>query len=131
MTEKERIGSIVDEAYELIGFEPGEQPQWQDFCRLFVPSATLALRVFPQDDAITVMSLEEYSQAQMQHGLSDHGYTETPTNRTVEIFGSVAVVHQNFTMNFTHQEPSNAIDVFLLARDAAAWRIVSVVSDNT
>jgi hypothetical protein len=90
----------VDAAYELLSFDPGREPDWAGFRSCFHPRALLALRVFPEDAAISVMDLREYARAQMRVGLKEEGYTEVPGHRDVDIIGSVATIRQHFTMNF-------------------------------
>lgn len=75
------------------------------------------------------MTLSEYMQAQMQHGLQQQGYSETPGPRSTLITNDIASVRQQFTMNFVDAGSVDAVDIFSLARIAGQWRIVSVVSD--
>jgi Putative lumazine-binding len=124
-------GETVDAAYDLLSFDPGQEPDWAGFRSCFHPRALLALRVFPEDAAISVMDLREYARAQMREGLKEEGYTEVPGHRDVDIIGSVATVRQRFTMNFAGRPPAAAIDVFSLIHLAGRWQIVSVVSDVT
>lgn len=124
-------GSTVDAAYELLSFDPGQEPDWAGFRSCFHPRALLALRVFPEDPAISVMSLRQYARAQMREGLKEEGYTEVPGHRDVDIVGSVATIRQHFTMNFAGRPPVTAIDVFALVHIGGRWQIVSVVSDMT
>jgi hypothetical protein len=125
----EAVAEVVDRAYELLAFEPGAAPDWDRFDGLFVSGALLALRVFPDDDDISVLALRDYHAAQMQHGLGEEGYSETPNERRLDVVGDIATVRQAFTMNFANRPAVEAIDVFSLARIAGRWRIVSVVSD--
>ncbi len=129
--EARSAAEIVDAAYELLSFEPGQEPDWPGFRRCFHSRAVLALRVFPGDADISVLSLAEYAQAQLREGLKEEGYTETPQSREVQVTGSVATVSQHFTMNFAGRAPVPAIDVFALIRLDGRWQIVSVVSDLT
>lgn len=124
-------GETVDAAYELLSFDPGQEPDWAGFRSCFHPRALLALRVFPEDAAISVLDLHEYARAQMREGLKEEGYTEVPDRRDVDIIGSVATVRQHFTMNFAGRPPVPAIDVFSLVKVGGRWRIISVVSDMT
>jgi hypothetical protein len=121
--------ATVDRAYELIGFAEGGTPDWTTFRTLFTEPCTLALRVFPGDPAITVMDMDAYVVAQMAHGLSEQGYSETPGDRTVNAIGEVAMVHQQFEMNFAAGPPVPATDIFSLAFVDGRWLIVSIVSD--
>ena len=50
--------TLVDACYALISFEPGSEPAWDEFRALFHPQAVLALRVFPDDESVTVMDLD-------------------------------------------------------------------------
>jgi len=120
---------VVDASYKRISFEAGLTPEWERFRQLFVDNAILALRVFPSDPQVYLLSLSDYAEFQMREGLQHKGYTETPGPRAAETIGDVAVVRQEFVMQFGGQEPVRAIDVFSLARGADGWRIVSIVSD--
>jgi putative lumazine-binding protein len=120
---------IVDSSYKLISFEPGAAPEWERFRELFVDQAVLALRVFPTDPAVSVMTLAEYAQSQMRHDLQDEGYSETPGSRSVEVVGDVATVRQEFTLNYAGKAPVAARDIFSMARTPDGWKIVSIVSD--
>jgi hypothetical protein len=122
---------VVDAAYELLSFEPGREPDWPRFSECFHPRAILALRVFPDDTDISVLSLQEYARAQMADGLKEKGYSETPQTRDIEVTGSVATIMQHFTMNFADRAPVPAIDIFSLIHLGRRWQIVAVVSDIT
>lgn len=120
---------VVDIAYAILEFEPGGMPDWATGNQLYSAAAVLALRVFPDDPEVSVLTWEEYKRAQMANNLQDHGYSETPGDRVVTVTGDIAVVQQHFTMNFRHRPPASAVDVFGLVRTSDGWRIVSVLSD--
>lgn len=122
---------VVERAYELISFAAGGEPAWPEFRTLFTTPCVLALRVFPGDDAVTVMDLDAYMVHQMCDGLSEEGYSEEPGERTTTVVGDVAVVHQAFTMHFAGRPPVGALDVFSLVVVDGRWRIASIVSDIT
>ena len=121
---------VVDAAYSLLSFTPGSTPCWPEFQALFVDTAVLGLRVFPSDAQVSVLSLQQYGAAQMQHGLKEQGYSEIPGERTIKVVGDVATVEQAFTMNFADGVPVSAVDFFSLVRTQDRWRIVSVISDT-
>ena len=120
---------VVDRAYELISFAAGGQPAWQEFRALFVEPNALALRVFPEDPAITVMDLDGYVVHQMRDGLSEEGYSEIAGERTTTIVGDAAVVLQQFAMQFKDRPPVPAFDGFSLVRVDGVWKIASIISD--
>jgi|APSaa5957512535_1039671.scaffolds.fasta_scaffold201167_1 hypothetical protein len=123
------ICQLIERAYDALEFEPDSNPDWDEFAAVFEERCVLALRVFPQDEHIRVLSLQEYMKAQMENDLGDQGYSETPGERSVYMCGDVARVEQMFTMNFALQDPVLAIDIFSLIRNNKTWKIVSVVSD--
>jgi hypothetical protein len=127
--DERRIGEIVDRAYELISFAAGAQPAWDEFRNLFTEPCVLALRVFPDDPAVSVMDMDAYVRTQMREGLSDEGYTELPGDRNIAITGEAASVHQAFAMQFATGPPVPAVDMFSLVKLDGRWRIVSIVSD--
>lgn len=122
--------AVVDRAYELIGFAAGGEPDWQRFRELFTEPCVLALRVFPDDAAVTVMDMSSYIHHQMQHGLGEEGYSETPGARTIDVIGDIAIVRQHFTMNFADAVSVRALDIFGLCRRQNEWRIVSILSET-
>lgn len=120
---------VVDRAYELISFAAGGEPAWPEFRTLFTSRAVLALRVFPEDAAITVMDLDDYVVHQMRDGLSAEGYSEIPGERSTTVVGDAAAVLQNFFMQFKDRAPVPAFDGFSLVRLDGRWRIASIISD--
>lgn len=122
------IRELIEAAYDALAFEPGTEPDWSAFEACFVDRAVLALRVFPADPDVSILSLRDYARSQMRNSLGSEGYSETPGEQAIRIFGDVAVVHQHFTMNF-RSGPVAALDVFSLARVHTGWRVVSVISD--
>ena len=121
--------ALVDAAYDLISFEPGSEPSWDAFRSLFLPQSTLALRVFPDDIAVSVMNLDQYVEKQIRDGMKEEGYTETPIERTELVFRDIAEVRVLFAMQFGDAEPHKAIDVYQLIRIDGRWLIASIASD--
>jgi len=123
------IENIINLAYDALDFPPGGSPDWQLFQSVFAEDTVMGLRVFPSDDEISILSLNEYAVAQMEHNLQAEGYSETPGNKSIEVFGNIAVVKQFFSMNYADKPPVKALDVFSLVKKGRKWIIVSVISD--
>jgi hypothetical protein len=126
--DEQAILRTIASAYEALAFDPGEEPDWSLFTSAFDTRAVLGLRVFPHDRDIRVLDLADYAQAQLSNGLKEQGYSEEQGQGTIEVFGDVAVVRQQFTMVFMEGRVP-AIDVFSLVRIDGIWRIISVISD--
>ena len=122
--------SVVDRAYELISFAAGGAPAWDEFRALFTDPCVLALRVFPGDEAITVMDLDRYVEVQCAQGSAKVATKSSPAGREVTLIGDIAIVHQAFTMTFADAAPIPATDVFQLARLDGVWRITAIASDT-
>lgn len=121
--------ALVDASYDLISFEPGAEPAWDAFRDLFLPQAILALRVFPDDEAIAVMDLDAYMERQIREGMKEEGYTETLLRRTELVFRDTAEVRVVFAMQFGDSQPDTAVDFYQLVRLDGRWFIASIASD--
>lgn len=121
--------TLVDASYNLISFEPGSEPAWDAFRGLFLPQAILTLRVFPDDEAVTVMDLDAYMEKQIRDGMKEEGYTEKPLKRSELVFRDTAEVRVLFAMQFGEADPYTAIDFFQLIRLDGRWHIASISSD--
>ncbi len=121
--------AVVAECYRLIGFEPGSEPQWDRYRALFAPQAVMALRVFPDDEAVSIMNLDQYMVQQMREGMKEAGYEETTLREDWTKFGDVAQARVVFQMHFGKSEPIPALDILQLARRDGRWWIVSMISE--
>ncbi|MDE8732707.1 hypothetical protein P0G10_06170 [Eubacteriales bacterium DFI.9.88] len=127
--EKQIINDVVEKAYDVLAFPPGGMPKWDVFMSLFYESAQLSLRVFPQDKEISLLTLVEYTKAQMGNHLQEEGYSESPVSNDIEVIGDIAWVRQHFIMNFSNGRKTHAMDLFLLVKKEDRWKIISVASD--
>lgn len=121
--------SLVDAAYRLISFGPGGEPGWSSFRRLFADRSVLALRVFPEDPAVSVMTLDEYIGRQVREGMHEMGYEERPLDCVVAVTGDIAEARVRFQMVFGPQRVHDAVDVFQMVRCQGRWWIVSIISE--
>jgi hypothetical protein len=123
------LTDIVDACYNLISFEPGSEPRWEEFRSLFLPEALLTLRLFPGDAEITVMDLDTYMIRQMREGMKEAGYTESIVHRRDLVYRNIAECRVIFHMKFGDSAPYTALNIFQLIHKGGRWWIVSVTSD--
>lgn len=121
--------AVVEECYRLISFPPGSLPGWDAFKSLFVPQAVLTLRVFPEDEAMSVMDLEQYTIQQIREGMKEEGYTETVLKQDWFGFGDVCETRVIFEMKFGDKEPVTAFDIFQLVKLEGRWWITSIMGE--
>ena len=121
--------AIVAEAYRLISFQPESGPNWKRFNALFTDRAVLALRVFPEDESVSIMDLDEYAVKLMRKGMREEGYTETQVQTDWFEFGDIAEARVIFEIRFGDEDPIPALDVFQLVRRDGRWWIVSIIAE--
>jgi hypothetical protein len=121
--------ALVENAYRLISFGPGGDPEWSAFRELFAEHCVLALRVFPQDSSVSVMTLDEYVHRQVREEMKTEGYTERPIDRRFSVTGDIAEARVTFEMVFGADEVYAGIDHFQLVRRNGHWLIVSIIGN--
>ena len=121
--------AIITEAYRLISFEPESGPDWKRFNALFTDRAVLALRVFPEDEEISVMNLEEYAIKLMRKGMREDGYAERQIRTEWFEFGDIAEARVIFEIRFGDERPIEALDIFQLVRRSGRWWIASIIAE--
>jgi hypothetical protein len=117
---------LVDAAYELISFGPGSDPSWQAFRRLFAEPCVLALRLFPDDPSISVLSIDDYMREQVREGMREEGYVERPLERDFSRTGDMAAATVRFEMVFGVDRKYLGVDQFQMVKRAGRWWIVSI-----
>ena len=121
--------ALVDECYRLISFPAGSLPGWDRFKSLFVENAVLALRVFPEDESMSVMNLDQYARRQIREGMKEEGYTETVLRQEWFGFGDVCETRVIFEMQFGDGEAVTAFDIFQLVKLDGRWWITSITGE--
>lgn len=121
--------ALVEECYRLISFPSGSQPDWSRFQSLFVQSAVLTLRVFPEDASMTVMNLEEYTVHQIREGMKESGYAERILKQEWFGFGDVSETRVIFELQFGSEKPITAFDIFQLVKLEGRWWITSITGE--
>src|SRR5882672_1202012 len=90
--------ALVESAYRLISFGPGDDPAWTAFRTLFAERCVFALRLFPKDLSVSVMTLDEYVSRQIREGMKEDGYQERPIDRLFSVTGDIAEARVRFEM---------------------------------
>ena len=119
----------MKECYRLISFPAGSLPGWGRFKSLFVAKAVLTLRVFPGDETMSVMDLDEYATRQIRDGMKEEGYSETVIKQEWFGFGDVRETRVIFHMQFGDRQPTTAFDIFQLVKLEGRWWITSIMGE--
>jgi hypothetical protein len=130
--EKEIAGdpeTLVEECYRLISFPPGSSPDWPRFTSLFVPNAIMTLRLFAGDDAMSIMTLDEYVAWQVTESMKEEGYEERVLKQDWFGFGDVRETRVVFELQYGSAEPIPAFDIFQLVRSEGRWWITSITGE--
>ena len=120
---------MVEAAYNLISFGPGADPAWLSFRRLFAERPVLALRLFPNDESLSIMDLDQYVRCQIREDMKQLGYVERPLESTFVVVGQVAQARVRFEMIYGPDERYEGVDYFQLVQQIGEWKIVSIAGE--
>lgn len=124
---------VVRDLYRRVTFDAGKNVDWEQVKALFVPEAVVVLRtsrtsmsVFSRDAFVA-----DFVRFIAQAKLEDRAFEETIVAMRAEEIGDVAraTVHYTARIPSADRPAQHGIDVFLLMKTPAGWRIVSIVNE--
>ncbi|MCP3914373.1 MAG: hypothetical protein GY711_02325 [bacterium] len=126
--------ALVRKLYELVTFEAGTTPDWDEVRTLFVPEAVVVLRTGREE--MSVFSVDGFV-ADFVKFIEDAkvektGFTERILGMKSFVYGDIAQVLVLFDSHIpgSGREPHQGIDSFELIRQKGAWRVVSIVNER-
>lgn len=125
---------VVTELYELVTFEAGTTPDWDQVRALFADEATVVLRT--GRDRMTIFDLDgfvnDFVQFIEQSDVEKTGFTERILKMTSTEYGDIAHVLVLFDshINGAENPPREGIDSFQLIRVQGRWKIISITNDR-
>ena len=124
---------VVRDLYRRVTFDAGRNVDWEQVKALFIPEAVVVLRtsrtsmsVFNRDAFVA-----DFVRFITQAKLEDRAFEETIVAMKTEETGDVAraTVHYTARIPSADRPAQHGIDVFLLMKTPAGWRIVSIVNE--
>ena len=126
--------AVVTKLYDLVTFQAGTTPDWDEVRALFVDEAVVVLRTGREE--MSVFSLDgfvaDFVRFIEQSDVKETGFTERILGMKTFEYGDIAHVLVLFDSHVpgSDREPSEGIDSFELVRRGDDWRIVSIVNER-
>ena len=124
---------VVATIYDLVSFEAGNTPDWDEVRSLFIPEAVVVLRT--AREATIVFSLEgfvgDFVNFIENSPAGEMGFTEKVIRMKSMVFGDMAHVLVLYEAHITGsaRAPSQGVDGFSLIRKDGRWLIVSITNE--
>lgn len=124
---------VVAAIYDMVSFEAGNTPDWDEVRSLFIPEAVVVLRT--SREATTVFSLEgfvgDFVNFIENTPAGQSGFTEKVIRMKSIVFGDIAHVLVLYEAHITgsSRPPMQGVDSFSLIRKDGRWSIVSITNE--
>lgn len=124
---------VVRQVYDLVSFDAGTRPDWQQVRSRFLPEAVITLRT--AKDKISVFTLDGFVQDFVdfidRSKADERGFHERVVQLTGSTYGDVAeykVVYEA-QLQGSQRPPQQGLDIFLLIRTADGWKIAAITNE--
>jgi hypothetical protein len=123
----------VSRLYELVTFDAGQTPDWDEVRSLFLDEAVIVLRT--SRDSTTVFSLEGFVHDFVTfiegRNVSQTGFEEQIVRMRSSLFRDMAHVLVLYEAHIrgSPRPPQQGIDSFLLVKRGDRWRIAAITND--
>lgn len=124
---------VVAAIYDMVSFEAGNTPDWDEVRSLFIPEAVVVLRT--SREATTVFSLDGFVDDFVNFientPAGQSGFTEKVIRMKSIVFGDMAHVLVLYEAHITGspRPPTQGVDSFSLIRKDGRWSIVSITNE--
>jgi len=134
MTDKEAIGAVVDEMYDMISGPAGPR-DWSRQANCFLPEARQARTWVDEqgDPQMLVMTIAEYRENTASF-FAENPFYKIETDRRIDLFGNIAHVWSSYEARSSPDDEAperrgiNSIQLF--RHPVQGWRILAMVWDN-
>lgn len=124
---------VVAGIYEMVSFDAGQRPDWEQVRSLFVPEAVIVLRT--SREATTLFSLEgfvdDFVNFIENSPAGAAGFTERVVRMKSLVFGDIAHALVLYEAHITGspRPPQQGVDSFSLIKQDGRWLIVSITNE--
>jgi hypothetical protein len=124
---------LVTELYELVTFEAGREPDWNQVRGLFIPEAVIVLRTSREQTSIFSVDefVDDFVTFIERANARETGFSERIIRMRSTVFGDMAhvLVLYEASIPGSPRPPQQGVDSFLLTRKDDRWRIVAVTNE--
>jgi hypothetical protein len=124
---------LARSVYDLVSFEPGTTPDWEQVRSAFLPQAIVVLRT--SRDSTSVFTLDGFVQDFVSFieraNVRETGFRERVVKTSATVFGDMAHVLVLYEAHITGspRPPQQGVDSFQLIRRDGRWWIVSITNE--
>jgi len=124
---------VVRRLYDLVTFDAGTTPDWDEARALFLEKAVIVLRTARTES--TVFTLEDWIADFVsfieRRNVEQTGFVERIVRLETMVFKDMASVLVRYEASIPGWErpPQQGVDLFLLTKRPEGWRIVAITND--
>jgi hypothetical protein len=124
---------VIIELYDQITFGVGESPDWDRVRELFIPQASVTMRMGPQKTATLTLDgwILDFVNFIYNYKVTDTGFEEKIIKMETLEFGDISHVLVLYTAYLPGRTPAprEGIDSFHLIKQDNTWKIVSILNE--
>lgn len=124
---------VVKKIYELVTFEAGSPPDWDDVKALFLDEAVVVLRTSRTESTVFSVDgfIDDFKKFAERKDVQKNGFSEKILRTHATEFRDIAHVWVLYEASIpgTGRPPLKGADSFQLIRKDDRWRIASVAND--
>jgi len=124
---------VIAQLYNLVTFEPGTLPYWNNVRNLFHPDAKIVLRTSLEESTIFDLEgfIKDFDDFAKTEKINEYGFEEKILKKKKMIFGDIAHFLVLYQAHFpgTDYPPQQGVDSFQLIKIEDGWKIISIVNE--
>ena len=125
--------STVNKLYDLVTFEAGSPPDWEEVKSLFIETAVVVLRTSRIGSTVFTLNgfIEDFVRFAGDERVKEGGFSEKIKKMESLIFGDIAhiLVVYEASIPGTTTPPQLGLDSMHLIRKENGWKIVSIINE--
>jgi hypothetical protein len=125
--------SVVDKLYQLVTFDPGTTPDWDQVRALFIDEAVIVLRTSRTETSVFSVDgfVGDFVAFIERAKVEETGFVERIIRTKPLVFGDIAHILVLYEVQIPGSErgPQQGVDSFQLIRKNDRWWIASVVNE--
>ena len=123
---------VVEKLYELVTFNKGENPDWDEVKSLFLPEAIVVLRTsYTETKVFNLESfVDDFKNFIEKANVTETGFSETIIKKHSMVFGDIASFLVLYDAQITGSpRKTTGVDHFSLIKRNGVWKIISITNE--
>ncbi len=123
---------VVEKLYELVTFDKGENPDWDEVKNLFLPEAIVVLRTSYTETKVFTLNgfVDDFKNFIEKANVTETGFSEAIIKKHSMVFGDIAyfLVLYDAQINGSPRK-TTGVDHFSLIKKNGVWKIISITNE--